>query len=294
MWSREAQIPYRQVTRRLSSMYLDALRHGLAVVGPNPERTPYFNLIATIAVEDWCGAQDIGQKAEPTARISINAIAASLNAPFETARRHVNAMIKDGLLTRRGTALYLDPVDARRAEIIGYYRNIRADLIKLIMHLHQDGLPMPPLASSLVEKPDQFDVRVLVKGAFDLILVPYENNRDDHANWYEINLYGMYNLMNVMHIADDPVLAKTYGIELVPDEMRKPVSIRALAKLLALPYSTVWRHTLSMIENGMAVRRDSGIVIPTEVIESTLENSERNGQYLYKVIDRSLIEVPQN
>ena len=273
-------------------MYVAAIRHGFALVGPTPERMIYFNLIARLAADDWCGTHDIGQRAEPAARISINAIAASLNAPFETTRRHVNAMIKDGLLARRGSALYLDPVDTRRADVIGYYRSIHTAMIRLIMQLYQDGLPLPPLGPSLVNSPEKFDVQALMKGAFDILLIPYDNNRDDHPNWYAIILYGMYNLMNVAHIADDPVLAQTYGIDLVPDEHRKPVSIHAMAQSLGLPYPTVRRHTLRMIESGMAVRRDGGIIIPTNAIEATLENAERNGQYLYKVIARSIVELP--
>ena len=49
----------------------------------------------------------------------------------------------------------------------------------------------------------------------------------------------------------------------IRDEMRRPVSLSALARSLGLPIETTRRHVLRLVEAGLAERADSGGVLVT-------------------------------
>lgn len=52
----------------------------------------------------------------------------------------------------------------------------------------------------------------------------------------------------------------------VPDDLRRPISVHALALSLSLPYETTRRHVNRLIEDGLCIRTDTGILIPGEVM----------------------------
>lgn len=56
------------------------------------------------------------------------------------------------------------------------------------------------------------------------------------------------------------------GIEdIPPDELRRPVSVYALARELRIPYETVRRHVAKLVAAGQCVRVDDGLVVPRTV-----------------------------
>ncbi|MFC3068269.1 hypothetical protein [Phenylobacterium soli] len=56
--------------------------------------------------------------------------------------------------------------------------------------------------------------------------------------------------------------------EALPDEIRRPISIYAVANSLALPYETVRRRVLALVEAGRCVLTPDGAYVPREVIVS--------------------------
>ena len=97
---------------------------------------------------------------------------------------------------------------------------------------------------------------------------------------------------NVGALDADPVASKKFaGIDAVPpDELRRPISIYALAASLGLPYETVRRQVHKMIERGICERvGDEGVIVPARVLEGAqmLKAVERNFQNL-SGLERSL------
>lgn len=71
-------------------------------------------------------------------------------------------------------------------------------------------------------------------------------------------------------LARDPQVRARYGDtgETLPDELRRPISIRAVAESLQLSYETTRRRVLRMAEGGICRVTPAGAVVPQAVIAS--------------------------
>jgi len=54
--------------------------------------------------------------------------------------------------------------------------------------------------------------------------------------------------------------------EAIPDALKTPISVAALAASLGLPYETARRYVGRLQEMGMCVRKDAGWIVPAEVL----------------------------
>ena len=75
---------------------------------------------------------------------------------------------------------------------------------------------------------------------------------------------------NVAHILGDPALQTAYArIDTPPpDELRRGVSINALAESLRLPFETVRRHVRQLVARGACVVQPQGLYVPKAIIDS--------------------------
>ena len=75
---------------------------------------------------------------------------------------------------------------------------------------------------------------------------------------------------NVRHITEDPALARRYGPEdsPPPDSERRPITVRALAKALDMPFETVRRHVATLVTTGDIVWRAGGVIVPVATLSS--------------------------
>ncbi len=75
---------------------------------------------------------------------------------------------------------------------------------------------------------------------------------------------------NVGHLGASPDSATALATlrRLPPDEMRRPVTGVALAATLGIPNETVRRKIKGLIDQGLLVRVDGGLIVPTEVMAS--------------------------
>jgi hypothetical protein len=70
--------------------------------------------------------------------------------------------------------------------------------------------------------------------------------------------------------------------ELPPDELRRPVSVLALAESLGLPFETTRRHVNKLIAAGLCKRVKGGVILLASAIDSprNLEATEQNLDYV--------------
>ncbi|MFA7262426.1 MAG: hypothetical protein WC068_05335 [Caulobacter sp.] len=73
---------------------------------------------------------------------------------------------------------------------------------------------------------------------------------------------------NVRHIRPSDPVSQSYSEagDRVPDELRQPISVHALALELDIPYETTRRHVNGLIADGFCERTETGIVVPAAVI----------------------------
>ena len=79
-----------------------------------------------------------------------------------------------------------------------------------------------------------------------------------------------------------------------PDDLRRPVSVSALARSLGLPVETTRRHVVKLAANGYALRTGSGGVIITSAIlarEEIREIASLNAANMAQLID-GLLRTP--
>jgi predicted DNA-binding transcriptional regulator len=73
---------------------------------------------------------------------------------------------------------------------------------------------------------------------------------------------------NVNRFNRDPALQVAHARldSAPPNELRRPVSINALAASLRIPFETVRRHINQLIGRGLLVSASNGVYVPTEVV----------------------------
>jgi DNA-binding Lrp family transcriptional regulator len=71
-------------------------------------------------------------------------------------------------------------------------------------------------------------------------------------------------------IRHDPRLAELYGQPqtALPDDLRRPISINALAKSLRLPFENVRRRVRVWVDEGLCVQLPDGVYVPHAVVTS--------------------------
>lgn len=173
--------------------------------------------------------------------------------------------------------MILSPTPDREADIIAHYCGHAAALQHLAADLAAHDISLPAADGTAL------DARLLLtNAALDIGLVSLENN--PHNNWFELILHGTLIYENARDVMDDPELATAYSDKVIPDELRRPVTIRLLSDTYGMPYATVRRHIDTMIAIGAMQRKGSGYVLNTAWTASPerLEMSDRTVLYLLR------------
>lgn len=85
---------------------------------------------------------------------------------------------------------------------------------------------------------------------------------------------------NMAPVTRDPTLMEAYGraSESTPDDLRRPVSVNAVAQSLRLPFETVRRRVLRLARDGHCVVGPHGIVVPNSAVTTDLYLAEMRGR----------------
>ncbi len=87
---------------------------------------------------------------------------------------------------------------------------------------------------------------------------------------------------NVKHITDSPTANHQFSNfnAIVPDEMRRPVSVMAISNALRIPYETVRRYVHTLLNEGRCVRVDrKGFIVPAAVLGSVAHRNTMRANY---------------
>ncbi len=276
MGSQTIALPYRYITWRMIEFQMDSFKLALRLFPGDLHRAVIFFLVARMSCADWVRSGRIAAPDCPTP-FSINALAASLSRPFETVRRHVAGMIDDGICIRAGGGVALAPISAREGDIIDYYHDTAGLLLRLADRLTDGGVPLPR-----AEFVSDNEAELIVNAALDICLVALENN--EHTHWFELALHGALIYENGRDIMGTPALAREYGNTVLPDELRRPVKIRALSQDYGIPYATVRRHVDTMMATGALLKQRSGYILNTQWTgrDDRIEQSNRTVDYLLR------------
>ncbi|MDR6849394.1 DNA-binding Lrp family transcriptional regulator [Sphingomonas sp. BE270] len=197
--------------------------------------------------------------------ISINAVAMSLNRPFETVRRHVHALIDDGICQRVDHGVSVRSETLALPAFATLLRSLHDHMVSVIEDLSQMGVPLPP------NHVDRFyDPNATIAAAIDLVLAPFDYIRDAHASWLELVVVHTVATAGARKITRDPELSRRYGEAdtAPPEDLREPIAITVLARTLRMSYSTVRREVESAVASGKLTRAGHGVLATDAYLRS--------------------------
>lgn len=94
------------------------------------------------------------------------------------------------------------------------------------------------------------------------LLVSHTNN--DLLTSIIFAAIGQANVAHLMGPDDDYA-----GLAVIPpDEVRRPVSVLAIAQSLRLPYETTRRHVEKMVRSGACRRVKGGVIVPAAILDT--------------------------
>jgi DNA-binding Lrp family transcriptional regulator len=208
--------------------------------------------------------------------VSINAVAASLGLPFETARRRIRNLAERQVcvLTKTGVVVpesyltspaYLHSVQAAHARLWAFYAQL------------QLGSLLDPLPASAYHEDD-----IPVRGAARL-LADYLLRETEHLMRLTGDVISSMVLLALLEVA---LLGPGRGI-----------SLSRLALRLDIPDETIRRHTGELRERGFCERGANGLTVPEAALASAplagfMRDNGANVQRLFAgLAERGVIEA---
>ncbi len=184
--------------------------------------------------------------------VSINALAASLDRPFETTRRHANALIDDGLIQRTPAGLSVAAEAMVEPRVVRLVNGCHDLMVRLVEDLQSGDHALPPSAADA-----SYDPRSGIGVALDLMLAAIECHGRREQNFTRLAL-----LLAIEWAQHRVTLAGT-------STFAKPtVRTSMAARLLGLPYATTSRNIDALVESGALARIGTGLrVVENQQVE---------------------------
>lgn len=106
--------------------------------------------------------------------------------------------------------------------------------------------------------------------AFSAQLIPNGFRRQGHRSALDTLLLLAIAQANLAPLARDPEFQSVYaGLDLAPpDELRRPVRVRAIATSLGVPQETARRRVTTLAEAGIVVIGGDGVIVPQSFLSS--------------------------
>lgn len=241
-WDGVAEPPIAQaraVTRLLAELQTSLIATGVRALAGGIDRLIIYTLAARVT-----GLSDM--EAAAMVPTSAHALAASLGRPYETTRRHVNALIADGLCVRHGNHIHVTPDGLRRPRIAHLVRWTHDCFVRFVEDLGATGETLPPPRGCA-----HYAMVAGVQSAIDIMLAVIQTNREKHAGWLDLILFSTVVAANCR---GNPLAASH-------NPAATPVSALAVARTIGVTPATANRHLSAMTGTGQLVRVRGGFRI---------------------------------
>lgn len=270
--------PVRLLLRSFVELWLGVSAARGAAHDNDPVSTYVFEILACANASHLSyGGPDSARLAEPgpvddkvalLRPVSGNAVAQSLSLPYETVRVRLQKMIADEQVLRVPGGLLAianledaGPVAATRPRAYGIILDCLRDLKRIGYDFaeHREACRMEgPPSPGLV-------VRVMT-GMINRVI---ELQAPVFGGLVNMTIWAGVARANVRDLMRDPVASWRYATQdnPPPDELRQPISVRALSTELDLPFETTRRHVASMTDRGwLTTVPGQGIIGPAAVV----------------------------
>lgn len=210
--------------------------------------------------------------------ISVRGLGGSLGIDDETTRRHVKHLVSEGLCQPRADGMIVTSAAYDRPEIQRASITTLKMLERLIQGLEKwDALPKKPERLAIVGNIDESG-QGIETGAQRLCVMLFSEYvfkfSVEQVRVFDSNLITMTVFMDVIRennipfVEDDDLAIQYSRMDTpVPDTLRLPTSVRAIARRLGFPPETVRRHVKKLMGMRLVEPRVGGLVVPTSVME---------------------------
>ncbi|MEJ1967678.1 MAG: hypothetical protein WDN03_03425 [Rhizomicrobium sp.] len=234
--------------------------------------------------------------------VSVLAISNSLCIPYETVRRYVQTLLREGTCIRVGGKGVLVPAEVvARGSHHDAIREGVPSLLRFLTDLKRVGFDFAPYRHRLpttVPMPMPQDgtpppnMRAVLRVVMEMMMRGIDELGILHKGdfLYAIIFTAIWTA-NVRHITASSENLKYGGLtELPPDEARRPITVNAVASSLRMPYETVRRYAGKMVQDGSAVRIGvKGLIVPRERL--AIEDGYESVRSVYANIERSMLAL---
>ena len=192
--------------------------------------------------------------------VSIYRLADNLSIPYETVRRHVARLVDAGFLVRDDQGVVAPDEVFRRPGSLEVLAGAWASTVKLQNDLKALGVELPAPAATVAPEAHAWVGRLsaaFVLEGVDLITQALQ------ADPVSGLIYLAINRENLADVLADPerVRGRLSPQGIVPDALRRPVSVYRIARILSLPYETARRHVVQLVDAGWLARSADGGLI---------------------------------
>jgi hypothetical protein len=210
-----------------------------------------------------------------SAPIGVRELARRLGLPYETVRRHALSLVRRGQCVRSGRGLTIPTQVLRRACNVDLLRKLYLETVRLLGDLARVGVARSTgsirkltIAGSLSEE------QTVIAGAGMGSLLAGMKASLGYSNGDLLKgmVYSAIWTANVKHVTN----AASAIHEVMPDELRLPVSVMAISHSLRLPYETTRRYALALVNEGKCLRVGrQGLVVPQKTHRDAMSTTIR-------------------
>lgn len=240
----------------------------------------------------WHGIEQAAAHGKP---LTAFALARSMRLPYHTTRRRMLALHARGWLAdgRGGYTVPLERVD--QAALEGLATADAAALGDVLCSLAASGYK--PAERLLDAGFSAIPAGVVERSLLTLALRVLETFTALYGDMVNGAICAMLVALNVRHITLDPELAHRFAPDGLPppDELRRPISIRTLARTLELPFETVRRRVVAMTAQEWIVPVEGGYIVPVQMLtRTTMRDTNRQHVRHFERMLRELGEVARS
>ena len=200
---------------------------------------------------------------------TVSAVANSLRLPYETVRRRIAGLERQGLVVVTDAGVYVP------AEVLSSPEHMAGafaayELLRQFYYRLRDAGVLREFGGAGAQPPADL-VRAIMRVFADYLLRTIDAvSRGVGDIVAGLVLVGILRA-NTRHL-DDRISGEDGQApqDFVPDALRRPVSVAALGRQLKLPEETVRRHAAQLIADQRCVRTRDGLLIPAEFLARPL------------------------
>lgn len=200
------------------------------------------------------------------APISVYRLAQNLGLPYETTRRHVLRLEERGFCQRDDSGAYIPKSALEGPQLSG----LVSQFALKASELHQTFQNAGARLSSTPRLDDMAHER-RVAGLAAAYYLKGVRIATTAIGVGPIHAMVHFTIMrtNLAHLEDAPSDMLGEPERVIPDDVRRPVSVYAVARDLGLPYETTRRHVGVMVNLGLVSRNaDGGLIVPAAQLET--------------------------